>query len=323
MSDLKLVALILPVMVPVLIGWLAVRLRVLKASDSNALSAAYLHVFLPALIIYHLATQKLSALFNGPFILATATSMLAIYGLVLLVYKLVLGRPLDTSALAAFAASKFNAVVLGLPLLLIAIGRTAVNAVIINVVLGYFTILPLTLVLLEISKERGSLRLPTLLAKAIRHAAFDPLVIVTAVGLVLAAMRVEMPSWVSQSLFTLGSAAVAVPLLAVGMTMSEIHFNENLGDVALISAARVIASPVLAIGVSKLFALSPAYAIALVVSFSLPTAKMAFALAEAHGVYVRPLAAILAVTTISMVISYPVIIWVCESLWPGIIGVPP
>ncbi len=246
--------------------------------------------------------------------------MLGIYGLVLLTYRLLLHRPLEVSALAAFAASKFNAVVLGLPLLLIAIGRPAVGMVIINVVLGYLTILPLTLVLLEIAKEPQSLKLPMVVARAIRHAVFDPLIIAAAVGLMLAAMRAEVPVWLNHTLFTLGGAAVAVPLVAVGMTLSEIHFNENVGDVSSISTIRVVASPILAIEVARLFALSPAYAIALVVSFSLPTAKMAFALAEGHGVYVKPLAAIVAVTTLSMMIVYPAIIWICENLWPGTIG---
>ena len=322
MSALKIIALLLPVMIPVLAGWLAVRLHVLKAGDANALSAAYLHLFLPALIVFHLSTQKLGALLNWPFILATACLMLAVYGLVLVVYRRVLRRPLDVSALAAFAASKFNAVVLGLPLLLIAIGRQAVGAVIINVVLGYFTVLPVTLVLLEMAREPRSLRVAVPLLRAIRHAMFDPLIIATVLGLMLAAIRIALPTWLNDTLFTLGSAAIAVPLVAVGTTIGEIRFRENEADVCWISAIRVVASPILAIAVAKAFALSPAYSIALVVSFSLPTAKMAFALAEAHDVYVEALAAIVAVTTVSMPIVYPAVIWLCERLWPGVIGAP-
>jgi hypothetical protein len=38
---------------------------------------------------------------------------------------------------------------------------------------------------------------------------------------------------------------------------------------------------------------------------------MAFALAESHGAYVRAMAAIVTMTTISMVVVYPVFVWVC------------
>ncbi len=45
------------------------------------------------------------------------------------------------------------------------------------------------------------------------------------------------------------------------------------------------------------------------ICFSLPTAKMAFALAENHGVCVRPLAAIVTITNVSTIIVYPAFIW--------------
>jgi predicted permease len=56
-----------------------------------------------------------------------------------------------------------------------------------------------------------------------------------------------------------------------------------------------------------------------VISFCLPTAKMAFALAESHGVYVRTMASIVTITTISLVVVYPTFLWLCEKLWPGVI----
>jgi len=82
---------------------------------------------------------------------------------------------------------------------------------------------------------------------------------------------------------------------------------------------RVVVSPILAIFIARAFGLSPVYSIALVISFSLPTAKMAFALAESHGVYVRAMAAIVTITTISLIVIYPIFLWISERLWPGVI----
>jgi len=56
-----------------------------------------------------------------------------------------------------------------------------------------------------------------------------------------------------------------------------------------------------------------------VISFSLPTAKMAFALAEKHGAYEEQMAAIVTMTTVSLVAVFPIFMWVCEHLWPGVI----
>jgi malonate transporter len=215
MSELRLFGLIVPVLAPVLVGWLAVRFKLLAAGDAKALTSAYLYIFLPALIVGHLAKQNLAALFDVRFILATLALMLGIYGFILLLDRLVFRRPLADSALAAFACAKFNAVVVGLPLLLIAIGKQAIVAVIINLVIGYFTILPLTLFLLEVAKgdeSESTVGLTTILGRAMRHTILDPLILATLAGLAIAAFKVALPGWLDETLFTLGAAAIPVPL---------------------------------------------------------------------------------------------------------------
>jgi hypothetical protein len=46
---------------------------------------------------------------------------------------------------------------------------------------------------------------------------------------------------------------------------------------------------------------------------------MAFALAEKHGAYEEQMAAIVTMTTVSLVAVFPIFMWVCEHLWPGVI----
>ena len=323
MNELRLFEMIVPVLAPVLVGWLVVRFKLLAAGDAKALTSAYLYIFLPALIVGHLAKQNLAALFDVRFILATLALMLGVYGFILLLHRFVLRRPLGDSVMAAFACAKFNAVVVGLPLLLIAIGKQAIVAVIINLVIGYFTILPLTLFLLEVAKgdeSESAVGLTTILGRALRHTILDPLILATLAGLAIAALKVTLPGWLDETLLTLGAAAIPVPLVAVGMAISGVSFHDNFGEVLWISVVRVVASPLLAILIARAFGLSPVYSIALVVSFSLPTAKMAFAIAESHGVYARAMAAIVTITTLSLVVIYPVFLWVCERLWPGVVG---
>jgi malonate transporter and related proteins len=322
MSEFEIFTMVLPVLVPVLIGWLAVRVKLLGSQDAKALTSAFLYIFLPALIVGHLATQNLRELFDVRFILATATLMSLIYAVTFCVNRFVLRRSIATSTLAAFACSKFNAMVVGLPLLLVAIGHRAIIAVIINLLIGYFTILPVTLFLLEIGKAQQAGQgtgYPAVIANALRHVALDPLVIATVAGLLIAALRVGLPRWLTDSLSIIGGAAIPVPLVAVGMTIGASTINESMREAVWVTLVRVVASPILAVGFARLFGLSPLYSIALVISFSLPTAKMAFALAEQHGIYEAQMAAIVTMTTVSLVVVFPIFIWVCEHLWPGVI----
>ena len=322
MSEFEIFTMVLPVLVSVLIGWLAVRAKLLGSQDAKALTSAFLYIFLPALIVGHLATQNLAELFNLRFILATAALMSLIYAVVFFVNRLALRRSMATSALAAFACSKFNAMVVGLPLLLVAIGHQAVIAVVINLLIGYFTILPVTLFLLENGKaqEAGSgTGYAAVLGSTLRHVALDPLVLAALAGLLIAALHVGLPGWLSESLSIIGAAAIPVPLVAVGMTIGASTVSESVREAVWVTLVRVVASPILAIAFARLFGLSPLYSIALVISFSLPTAKMAFALAEKHGAYEEQMAAIVTMTTVSLVVVFPIFMWVCEHLWPGVI----
>jgi predicted permease len=78
------------------------------SQDSKALTSAFLYIFLPALIVGHLATQNLAELFDLSFICATAAMLLLVYTVTFFVNRFVLRRSAATSALAAFACSKIR-----------------------------------------------------------------------------------------------------------------------------------------------------------------------------------------------------------------------
>lgn len=321
MSELDIILLVLPILIPVGVGWLIVRTKMLGSKDADVLSAVFLRVAAPALIIMHLAKRDIEELIEPQLILATLFLMLGLYLAVYLVHR-ALGRDMAASAFAAFVGSKFNAVVVGLPVLMAMVDHHAIVTMTINVVAGYFTILPLTLILSDIGKSGAASGAAVF--KVLRHALFraltHPLVAATILGLLLAGFRVDLPGWVDKTLLTLGSAAIPLALLAVGMSLSAHDMRENAGEIAWMSVVRVIISPALAIGVALLFGLEGVFAVALVVSFSLPTAKMVLPLAEEAGVYVKPAAGVIAVTTASVLVVWPLVIWVCHHLWPGVIG---
>jgi predicted permease len=322
MSELEVITLVLPVLLPVGVGWLIVRINLLKASNADVLATLFLHVCAPALIVMLLAGQDLASLIEPRLILATLFLMLGLYGGLFVAHALVLRRGLGVSAFAAFAGTKFNAVVVGFPVLLATVGHHAIVSTTINIVIGYFTILPLTLILSDVSKsggKSGAAVVEALLA-TLKKAVIHPLVVATILGLLLAGTGVHLPDWLDKTLLTLGSAAIPTALLAVGMSLNALSMRENAAEIAWMSAARVILSPALAIVVAKVFGLSSVFAIALVVSFSLPTAKMVLPLAEEHGTYVKQAAGIIAVTTASLVVLWPFVIWMCERLWPGVVG---
>lgn len=76
-------------------------------------------------------------------------------------------------------------------------------------------------------------------------------------------------------------------------------------ETSWMSAVRVILSQALAIVIAMAFHLQPVFAIALVISFSLPTAKMMLPPAEEQGLYVQQAVGIITATTVSLLLSGP------------------
>lgn len=321
MNETQVLALMLPVFLPIATGWLTTKAKLLDVSSAEVLSKLFLYVCAPSLIIVDLSRERLSSLIEPRLILATLLLMLVLYvGLFLIEFEL-LGRKSDVCAFAAFAGTKFNAIVIGFPILFATVRHHAIVTMTINVVIGYFTILPLTLILSSVS-GMGCATGPTLrkvLWKSTQKAVTHPLVMTTIIGLILAGVGVHIPESLDATLLSLGEAAIPIALLAVGMSLSAVRIRTNVAEIIGISAVRMILSPTLAIIFARLFKLPPVFAVALVVSFSLPTAKMVLPLAIEHETYVPQSSGIIAMTTASLIIVWPVVILLCERLWPGVI----
>lgn len=318
---LDVILVILPILLPILAGWTIVQVRILSRTDSHILSLFFLYLAVPSLLIHQLAKQDLAGLYDVRYIVAFLLLTIVLYGGVFLVEKLLLKRDVKVSALAAFAGSKFNAVVLALPLLMGTLGEAASGPFIINIVLGYFTTLPLTVALAGVSGKNNGRSAFGHILDVFRNIFTDPLVLSALLGVILATLGVRLPDWLDGTLQSLGAAAVPTALVATGMSISLGEIKRDFGEVLWISIVRVVISPALAIVAAMVLRLSPVFAIALVLCFGIATAQLVVPLCEKAEAYSAEAADVVAATTVSMVVTLPILIWICSRLWPGpIIG---
>jgi predicted permease len=315
---LDVLLLIVPILLPILAGVLVVRTGLFSRADSHVLSLFFLYLAVPSLLIHQLSTQSLTELVEPGYVAGFLLLSFLLYGGVFFVQRIVLRRDLKTSALAAFAGSKFNAVILGLPVLHGILGPAASGPFVINVVLGYFTTLPLTVALVGgvgSTGQAGSAIHRALMAT--RDVFKDPLVLSALLGLTLSGLALRLPGLLDSTLQSLGSAAVPTALVAIGMSLSLGQVKEEFREVLWISLVRVAISPALAVGLALALDLPAPAAIALVLSFGIATSQMVVPLCERAGVYQSKAAEVVAVTTVAMIITLPALIWICSRLWPG------
>lgn len=195
----------------------------------------------------------------------------------------------------------------------------AAATVVINGIIGLLLLIPLTIILFELTKQDRQHSTIRTLVKAMKSAVLNPLVIATIVGIFFSITQIPFPPWVASSLTYLSNATFATALFAVGMSIEFKALSAHSHDIFTMVFLKMVCSPILAFFIAELLHLRPVFAIALVVIMSLATAKSAFVISEEYGVYVKQSAEIVTITTLACIIVIPFVIFIANIFWPGVI----
>lgn len=311
MSLGDVLTLVMPLIVPVAVGWLLVRSGLAEPADAGPLLTVFLWVCAPAILIVTLAGEDLADLLEGRLLLGTVVGFAVVYVVVFLVSRR--RRDVAESAFAALAASAFNAVALGLPVMIALFGTPGTVPAVVATVVFLALLIPATLALASGGDEGGG----AAFGRALMATVKNPIVIATIIGLVLAALDVTLSVVVDQSLTTLGNATVVTALVSLGMSVDFGDIRSGGAEMLLISGVRMIVAPAFALALALTLGSDDVRAAAFVILFAQPTAKTVFALAEQTGVYEKQAAGVVALTTISTAVLLPVWILICDHIWPS------
>ncbi len=310
-------ALVIPLILPVIIGWLLIQAKIAKPTDAKPLTMVFLWVCAPAALIQTLAGEELSELVQPRLILGTVVLFGVVYGAVYYFYRMVLGRPEAVAAFAGFAASGFNALAIGLPVMLGLFGSKGSIPAVVATIVFLVALVPLTLTLVERDNEEGENKSGNSFGRALVTVIRNPIVVATGVGLVLSAMDVSLSNTVNQSLTVLAGATVVTALVALGMSIELSDLRAGGAETLGISGVRMVLTPALALAMAYALGASDVQSAAFVILFAQPTAKTVFVLSEQTGVYEKPVAGVVALTTVASLVMLPIWIVICDHIWPS------
>lgn len=308
---------VIPLIVPIALGWIAVRTGLLGVEAAHPLTTIFMWICAPALLIVVLSGEDLSELLDVRFLLATGVLIMGSFGVVYVFFRRTLKRQVTDSTIAALSASGFNSLVLGLPIMLGIFGNAAVGPVVITVIVFLLVQLPVTLALLAIGESEDEQSVGAAISLGLVSALKNPILIASLIGLGLAAFNVTLPTIVESSLQNLGNATILTALLALGMTLDLGDLRRGGREIYAMAGMRVVLVPAVALAVALLFGVNGFLSAAFVILFSLPTAKTAFVLSEQHRIYQRQTAGIVTVTTVSAIVVLPIWVLIADFAWPG------
>ena len=133
----------------------------------------------------------------------------------------------------------------------------------------------------------------------------NPLIIATASGLAANLLGFSLPGWLEPTITRIGAASLALGLMAAGagMQLGSLGSARVLA-VALLSIRHVLL-PLIALGLSRAFGLSPVQTTVLLAFSALPTASSAYVLAARMGYNGAYVAGLVTLSTLLGMVSLP------------------
>ena len=165
--------------------------------------------------------------------------------LVLLLNRFILRRSLARSAETAFVCGYPNTAFLGIPLMMSIVGMPAMLPIVIsNIIVGVIMI-PLTLILIEISVVgEGQVDF----AHIVRRILKNPLIFMPILGILISLLHIELPKAIQSSAHLIGGTTSGVSLFTLGLIMSR--FKIKLSMVTMLNILfKNIFHPILMLGV--------------------------------------------------------------------------
>jgi malonate transporter len=223
------------------VGYLVGRSGILGASAGFVLNRIVFFVLSPCLLFTVLESAKVSSLFSSLMVVSLVAALVA-FTVYIAVAKFAWRRDLPEIVVGTLGAGYVNANNIGIPVAVYVLGSAAYSAPVVLLQLLVFA--PIALTILDVSTT-GRVSVGRVLLKPLSN----PLIIGSALGVILAMTSWHPPAAVLKPFELLGGAAVPVVLLAFGMSLHGqklLQAGSGRRDVLVASAIKLVGMPVAA-----------------------------------------------------------------------------
>ena len=235
----------LPLFAAVLLGYFCVRGGLFKPTDMRLFGSFVLNVALPALLFLAVATRDARDVFNITYMAVFATGALLTIAASFIILSLLKTSP-SRRAVAVMGTSCPNSGFVGYPLMLLAFPDSAGQILALNMLVENFLIIPLCLVLFELSKERNGTGIVRLIGQIALNVLRRPMVIALLLGLAVSLLRVPLPEPVIRTTSLFAASASALALFTIGGALVGLPFKGHRTLAALTAAGKLLLHPALA-----------------------------------------------------------------------------
>ncbi|WP_171175568.1 AEC family transporter [Ruegeria sp. HKCCD8929] len=290
------------------LGYWAGRSRFFSEDATAYLTKFVFYFALSAMLFRFAATLPFAEIFDARLMLGYLLGTVGVYALATLVAFL-RGLDIPTAAVEAQCAAIGNVGFLGLPMLALLFGEAAIGPVMLVLTVDLVVFSSLIVILINGGRDgrltAGTLRLIGLgLLK-------NPMIVSISAGLIWSALRLPVPSPLSDFLTILGGAATPGALFAIGASLAS-KSAERVQIAGWLSFCKLTIHPALvAIVLLWLIPVAPFSAAVAIAAAALPVAGNVYMLAAHYGVAPHRASAAILLSTAASILTVPLVIaWV-------------
>jgi malonate transporter and related proteins len=309
---LQALAIVAPIFFVLLLGYAAGRARAFDSAQVAGINELVLDFALPAsLFVGTVSTPRHQLLQQGPLLLAMLIGIVGLYVTVLLVGMRLFRHGLGVAALEAITVCFCAGPYFGPAVLIPIYGASAAVAISMIAIILNIVIVPTTMVLVGISQAAGGRAgssIGALIGSALVNAVKAPFVWAPLLAVALVIVGVRVPSPVDAALGLIGHATGGVALFVAGVTIAARKVILTL-EVGVNAVLKMLVQPALFFVLALGLGVTRPYLDEGLLLTALPSGPMGILLATRYRMYESEASSVLALTTIAMLITLPVLLY--------------
>jgi len=301
------VDIVLPVFALIGVGYAAARFGFFDETATRALSRFVFQFALPVMLFASLASQGRPAAFEVGYLLAYFLGVVASAGLAALLARSRGGTAARVSIVAGFSASYGNVILLGIPLVLTALGPDATLPLFALVSVHGPVMMTLVTVLLE--RGQGDLAPKARLLATAKGLVTNPILVGLVLGLAVGISGFPLPGPVAASTSLLGQAALPAALFAMGASLAGYAIRGALGLAVTIVGLKTVLQPLVVwLLVDYVFAIARPWSDTAILLAAMPTGVNAYLFATRYRTGEAEAATAILLSTAASLVTVSVIL---------------
>ncbi len=300
----------MPLFILIALGWMLVRWRKWPDSITEALNRVVFKIALPAMLF-----RLMSDFGQSPPV--DARLLIAFFGSCLIVF--VLGRviasrlfKLDGISGSVFALGGIfsNNVMLGLPIATVMLGEKAIPSVALVLVFNGLILWTLATVSVEWVKH-GALNLKGF-GKTAVSVLKNPLIIAILSGTVFSLTGIPLPQMIDKPVSMLGTIAVPLALVALGMSLAAYKMKDGLKESYAICLLKLIVQPLVIWGLAVMLGLPPLESKVVVLLGSMSVGINVYLMSQQFNALTGPAATSMLLSTVFSAVTTPLLLMLMD-----------